>query len=1690
MAAFPQLQSVTRYIGEQFITLHFQINLDASNPPLSGAFSYDSGSLVTGSAVGINGSPRSISAIEVNSTDKTVKVTFIGAFLVAGDIIDFIYTDPTANDDPLAIQDSGLGIDAQSFSQSSLAVSETRPAPADPTPPVFVSAATNTDGTKVILTYDEALIAPNALGMSFSVNVGSSGNNVTAVTIVGSTVELTLSIPVENGQFVTVGYSDPTTDNDINAVQDAAGNDATTPTLGTAVTNNVPAADTTAPVFVSAATSTDGTKVILTYDSALYVALTAPNLAFAINVGGSENLVTNVTINGSTVELTLTTAITNGQAVTVAYTDLSPMNELSAVQDLAGNDAASLVATSVTNNVAAPSDTTAPAFQSAATSTDGTKIILTYDEALDASTAEGGTFLLQVAGLSRTVTSVTVSGLTVELSFSPAIENGQTVAVQYTKPLTGNVIQDTAGNDASDIIPSATVTNNVAAPADTTAPVFQSAATSTDGTKVILTYDEALDASTAAGGTFLLEVAGLQRTVTAVTVNGLTVELSFSPAIENGQTVAVQYTKPLTGGVIQDAAGNDASDIIPSATVTNNVAAPADTTAPIFQSAATSTDGTKVILTYDSALSEDTALSTDFVVTVAGINRNITGVTINGSTVELTLGSPVTSGQTVAVSYIDRTTENDPYVVQDLAGNDADSISPAESVTNSVPSALSVDLNGTEAGSDRSINFDAAADAMKFTAASTTNVSGGTLVPNMPMPEAFGALEISFTLADFTDGVNETLSLAGSSVAFLNNLGAVTAMSTTQLTAGYFIFDVSITVAAGVATIKFVSQATTGVNAPMAEQLLDTLVYSNSATTPTTGNRVFTVKLFNDQNTASDSANFTVVMPTVDTTAPVFVSAATSSDGTKVIMTYDGALDADNAAGAGTFTVMVGGVARTVSSVTVTGSTVELTLASPITNGQSVTVAYTDPNDGNDPNAVQDAAGNDAATLPATSVTNSVPDTTAPVFQSAATSTDGNKVILTYDSPLAAATAAASAFAVSVDGSGNTVTTATINGSTVELTLSTAITNGQTVTVAYTDPVGNDESAIQDAAGNDASSISPAASVTNSVPAVDTTAPVFQSAATNASGTKVILTYDGALDAAHAAGTGAFTVMVGGVARTVSAVTVTGSTVELTLASAITNGQTVTIAYGDPTTENDPSAVQDAAGNDAISILPAVSVTNSVPAPSPEPDPTPPLPDNDDVPDEVEDEVPGLSPPGGGAPVAGDGNGDGTPDSQQSGVTSVPFLETSTAQTNPQDAPPIYVSLVADSDEGKSDTTDTNSATLSNVRQLDAPPNLPPEVQMPLGLISFESEVGSSGIPGVGVTETFSLYIDTSANPDLVINAYFKQDASGNWVNLASPEFGGQVVTEGGRTRLDFVLTDGGPFDSDGVINGSISDPGAPGYQSGVSPAPADTDNDQFPDALEAANGLSVGVKDNDVFTSTKFFAMQLYRDILYREADDGGLAYWISRLDAGKAGDANGLTYEQVAEAFLASPEFQQGAGAIARLYFGLFERMPDAGGMNYWVDQMESGTTLQQIAAGFTSSAEFAAKYPNPSQHIQSIYQSALQRPPTGTELAQWTAAFATGKTAADLAISLTTSDAFIEQSHDRVSVSLDYLGLLGRPSEPGGFEYWLARQTSDLPELQVIDGFLNSTEYHDRFLPSLGQATIASLVGVSDVQDAGLA
>lgn len=225
-----------------------------------------------------------------------------------------------------------------------------------------------------------------------------------------------------------------------------------------------------------------------------------------------------------------------------------------------------------------------------------------------------------------------------------------------------------------------------------------------------------------------------------------------------------------------------------------------------------------------------------------------------------------------------------------------------------------------------------------------------------------------------------------------------------------------------------------------------------------------------------------------DLVAPVWASAI--ANGNTLVLTYTDVspLDAVNVAGTGAFAVVSGGAANVVTNVAVNGAakTVTLTLTTPVGFAEVVTVAYTDPTAGNDVNAIQDSAGNDAASLPVTTAVNNTPDTTAPVLATA--TVNGNTLVLSYTEATtldAVNRPTAGAFAVTVGGAANAVTGLAVNAvaKTVTLTLTSAVAFGQVVTVAYTDPtVGNDANAIQDAAGNDAATLA-ATSVTNNTPA-------------------------------------------------------------------------------------------------------------------------------------------------------------------------------------------------------------------------------------------------------------------------------------------------------------------------------------------------------------------------------------------------------------------------------------------------------------------------------------------------------------------------------------------------------------------------------------------------------------------------------
>lgn len=103
---------------------------------------------------------------------------------------------------------------------------------------------------------------------------------------------------------------------------------------------------------------------------------------------------------------------------------------------------------------------------------------------------------------------------------------------------------------------------------------------------------------------------------------------------------------------------------------------------------------------------------------------------------------------------------------------------------------------------------------------------------------------------------------------------------------------------------------------------------------------------------------------------------------------------------------------------------------------------------------------------------------------------------------------------------------------------------------------------------------------------------------------------------------------------------------------------------------------------------------------------------------------------------------------------------------------------------------------------LPAAGSLPPNLSMPYGLLSFEV----NGVTPSGNSGDFSVYVDANAP----VNGYYKKNrVSGRWENIATA-----ITTVGTRKRIDFTLTDGDDFDTAGMANGRIADPGGPGSMS------------------------------------------------------------------------------------------------------------------------------------------------------------------------------------------------------------------------------------------------------------------------------------
>ena len=188
--------------------------------------------------------------------------------------------------------------------------------------------------------------------------------------------------------------------------------------------------------------------------------------------------------------------------------------------------------------------------------------------------------------------------------------------------------------------------------------------------------------------------------------------------------------------------------------------------------------------------------------------------------------------------------------------------------------------------------------------------------------------------------------------------------------------------------------------------------------------------------------------------------------GSSLYLTYHEPLDERSVPARTAFTVTVdGGAGVSPSDVSVSGSTVTLTLAAAVTAGQAVEVSYAAPT--TDP--VRDESGIAADGFADRAVAHdaAVPDTAGP--EAVLVAAGGNRVSLTYDEPLDRnSVPAASAYAVTANGAGRTVSDVSVSGSVVTLTLASLLAIGESVRVIYTKPAANP---VQDLVGNDAADL-------------------------------------------------------------------------------------------------------------------------------------------------------------------------------------------------------------------------------------------------------------------------------------------------------------------------------------------------------------------------------------------------------------------------------------------------------------------------------------------------------------------------------------------------------------------------------------------------------------------------------------------
>lgn len=1048
----------------------------------------------------------------------------------------------------------------------------------------LTASSASVDGTILTITLSSAADASStAVATDFTVSAGESSLTIDSASVSGTTITLTLDAVVADpdcdASAITVSYT--------KSGSSVTGSNAELSDFSElSVTNETDLP----PAIASIETDSTGQYIYVNFCENIAAGengfLTIS--AFSASINGQNELINNVLIRSGTpsrleIQFGNRNAISEGDDVTVSYqsddaTDGDPPQDA----NQGGKQVESWTNRSVTNNVDSP-----PSLLSVTALWN--VITLTYSEALnESSVPDKSAFTIGGRTSPPEIESVAISGDTVTLTVSYVIRGNLSPQFQlsYTSPDDSPLQQadgaKVAPSFSSELVVSSTPTTK---PAVTDAEV--------DGTTLTITFDLPLIAVAPASAFTIDGQSGV--TVTNSTFAGSVVTLTLAPAVSSGSTITVSYVMPngpprIEGRNIEDAKS------FSNQSVTNNTVAPL----PEFSSAAVSADGSTLTITFSLALDESADnLPATSTFSLSGTSAQIASVSIDGSTVSLALNPPVDVGETITLCYTAPSDEMAGRLQSDAHAQAVATFS-GQAVTNNAdgkPRPISAEVDGAIL----TITFDRHLDASSLPAASSFTLAG-TMVTIAD--RSVDSAELVLTLSP---AVNHTEKLAVSYAAPMESplkrdgkeilVDSFAALRATNVTPNPTPTFRSASIDATGQTLTIVMSHTllsTTAGAPEAATF--TLAGSEQAAIESVTIDGASIELglsppadVNEMLTISYQPPTDTTQPALQSTDGLWKTAAWTNqpvtnntdgkprlvkatvNGDSLLLTFDRALDSSSTPPSADFSLTPTNVS--VTEVGIDDRAVTLALSKAVEHDDAVTVSYTA--------AGSDKLKRDSLELFVSAFSEFVVVNNTPEPLVLSVVGDGSGIVVSFSVALnTASTPSETAFSLGSDQPA--VSLVNVSSMKVTLTLATALKEGADYTLTYTAPQSSplqqsDLSAIPDFTET----------VTNNTDVAPKVASVIGDQTTLA------IAFDQALDSMANISLSSFS-LTGDSDRTVTAHSIDGSTLTLTLSSALKEDELATVRYAKPTQDG----IVDPTGNQAESFSKEiVNQTDTAPVP-------------------------------------------------------------------------------------------------------------------------------------------------------------------------------------------------------------------------------------------------------------------------------------------------------------------------------------------------------------------------------------------------------------------------------------------------------------------------------------------------------------